>query len=70
MALLAAVARLNPDGRGSITGTQAAEAAGLDADPAELDELIRSLVNHEPPRLAAYPPTGTETEWQLLRLPD
>jgi len=67
-ALTEAVQRLNPDGHTSVTGSQAAQEAGLQLRAAALDELIRWLVNSTPPRLGATI-TGDSSEWRLLHLP-
>jgi hypothetical protein len=47
-AMLAAVGRLNQDGRTPVTGRQAATEAGLGISDAELDELVRALLNAAP----------------------
>lgn len=68
LALIDAVRKLNPDGTGSVTGRQAADAAGLRISDEDLFELIQELRNANPMRLDAYR-EGADPGWRLLRLP-
>ena len=68
-AFLAAVQQLNPTGRGSVSGREAADMAGLTLTSADLDDLIVHLITAVPPRLCGHPPLQTGEDWVLLRLP-
>lgn len=67
-ALVAAVRRLNPDGRGSVTDQEAAKEAGLNLSDEDLFALIQDLINRNPPRLQAYR-EGQDPGWRMLQLP-
>jgi len=55
-ALLTAVAILNPDGRESVSGREAADFAGLAITASDLDDLVRDLCNAIPKQLVAHAP--------------
>jgi hypothetical protein len=69
LALLTAVAELNPHGRGSVSGREAADVAGLTLGDRDLDELVRHLMLANPPRLYGRAPRAPGEQWVLLRIP-
>ena len=64
--LLDAVRRLNPDGSGSVSSRQAADAAGLTISDCDLSDLIRAL--RETGLIEGHAPVNGGTEWGALRL--
>jgi hypothetical protein len=68
-AFLAAVEQLNPNGRGSVSGREAADFAGLTLTDADLDDLIVHLIRGVPPQLVGHPPLQSGEQWVFLRLP-
>jgi hypothetical protein len=62
-AFLAAVKQLNPNGRGSVSGREAADFAGLTLTDADLDDLIVHLIRGVPPQLVGHPPLQSGEQW-------